>query len=443
MKWLRNIHLSPLFFLISGLGIACIAGSYYFPFLEFVGVVVLLLNLTCVLIDVLFIRLVQSAIEVHRFCLERMNLNDKNEVTFSVYNGSNLPLHLTIYEGFPVFMQRRSFHWNSLVLAKSEKLFTYQLIPKERGEISFTPIVVFIRSILHLAEFRKEFVLDTKVHVYPSVLQMKQYELKVFNKQTLSTGVKRIRRLGNTSEFEQIRNYIQGDDLRTVNWKATSRRNELMVNQFQDEKSQPFYCLIDKSRAMQLSFDGMTVLDYAINSSLVLSNIALRKGDKAGLLTFSNKIGDFIPAERKEGQLRRILDVLYRQKTTFQESDYELLYQQIRNTIKTRSMILLYTNFESVYSMRRVLPILQRINKSHVLVVAFFQNNELQDLTLQPANSYKEIVESSVADYLNLSKWKIAIELTKNGIQTIYTKPEDLSIHSINKYLELKARGKI
>ena len=268
-------------------------------------------------------------------------------------------------------------------------------------------------------------------------------ELQVFHQQTQTRGLKKVRRIGHNNEFEQIKNYVQGDDLRTVNWKATSKRSELMVNQYQEERSQSIYTVIDKSRNMQSEFEGMTLLDYAINSGLVFSNIALKKGDKAGLITFSDKTGTQLTADRSTGHLRRILQALYNQQTHFKESSFELLYESIRQTVKTRSLLMLYTNFESEYAMRRALPTFKRINKRHVLVVVFFQNNPLEEMAYKPAKSIEEIYESAVAERLILRKSSIAKELIQNGIQTILTRPEDLSVTTINKYLELKAKGVI
>lgn len=166
---------------------------------------------------------------------------------------------------------------------------------------------------------------------------------------------------------------MQGDELKTINWKATSRKNELMVNQYQEEKSQSIYCIIDKSRNMQMEFDGLSMLDYAINSTLVFSNIALRKGDKAGLITYSDKIGTLLAADRAGGQMRRIQEALYNQKTQYRESNFELLYQSIRRTVKTRSLLVLFTNFETEFSMRRAMPYLRKLNQKHVLTVVFFK----------------------------------------------------------------------
>lgn len=443
MTLFGKIHLTRFFFLAAGIGIGFIGGSQFIPFFMILGKTVLIILLLATVLDVLLLHLFKTPFTIQRHFLARMNLGDENHIEFSIINQTPSPLQVAIYEGYPVELQKRSSAWSVLLLPKKVKTFKYNFTPTERGTFTFTNPYLFMRSPLFLAQRRIEFDLTQTTEVYPSVLQMKQYELKVFNQQTVSQGIKKVRRIGNTSEFEQIRNYVQGDDMRTVNWKATSRRNELMVNQYQDEKSQPVYCIIDKSRPMQLAFNQMSMLDYAINSTLVFSNIAIRKGDRAGLITFSDKLGSIVPAERTQGQMKRILETLYSQRTFFKEANFELLYQSVRQQIKTRSLLLLFTNFESEFAMRRALPMLQRLNKRHVLVVIFFQNNDLQEWAQQPVHSTKELVEATVAEKMTSVKWNISRELRQHGIQTILSKPEDLSINAINKYLEMKAKGVI
>jgi len=440
---LGSLHLTRFTFILLTIVTAVIGASTILPWLMLVGKTMLVVLVITIIADVLLVYLQKEPVTVKRTFQERMNLGDVNTITVKIVNQTLQPINASIYEGYPVQMQKRSKAWVALLLPRKAKSFTYTFTPTERGEYDFGDIVLFLRSPLFLAQRRMIIPLKEKTEVYPSVLQMKQFELKVFHQQTQSQGIKKIRRLGNTSEFEQIRNYVQGDDVRTINWKATSRKNELMVNQYQEERSQPVYCVIDKSRPMQLAFNDMTMLDYAVNSSLVFSNIAIRKGDRAGLITFSDKMGTIIPADRSAGQLKRILEGLYNQRTQFKEGNFELLYQTIRRQVKTRSLLMLFTNFESEFAMRRALPMLQKLNKRHVLVVIFFQNNELGEWAQQPVDSMKELVQATVAEKMTSVKWSIARELRRNGIQTILSRPEDLSINSINKYLELKAKGGI
>jgi len=438
-----SLHLTRFFFLILAVVVLIIGASFLQPWLMLIGKTFLVVTLLVTIVDVMLIYLPKQPITVKREFQERMNLGDDNKVVVTVINQTIQALNTSIYEGYPTPMQQRSKSWAVLLLPRKSKQFEYTFTPKERGKYEFNDVVIFVRSPLFLAQRRITIPLKQEVEVYPSILQMKQYELKVFHQQTQSQGIKKVRRIGNTSEFEQIKNYIQGDDVRTINWKATSRKNELMVNQYQEERSQPVYCVIDKSRPMQLAFNDMTMLDYAINTSLVFTNIALRKGDRAGLITFSDKIGSLLPADKTTGQLRRILESLYNQRTLFKEGNFELLYQTVRRQVKTRSLLMLFTNFESEFAMRRALPMLQKLNKRHVLVVIFFKNNELEEWANQSVNSMKDIIQATVAEKMTSVKWSIARELRQHGIQTILSRPEDLSINSINKYLELKAKGGI
>lgn len=146
-------------------------------------------------------------------------------------------------------------------------------------------------------------------------------------------------------EFEQIKEYVQGDDVRTINWKATSKQNKLMVNQFQDEKSQRIFMLIDKGRTMQMPFNELSLLDYSINATMALSHIILKKGDRAGMMAFSKKTENKIPADNKSGQLKKISEALYNVQTNFFESDFGRLYQDVKYSIGQRSFSAAFYKF--------------------------------------------------------------------------------------------------
>jgi uncharacterized protein (DUF58 family) len=281
------------------------------------------------------------------------------------------------------------------------------------------------------------------VPVYPSYVQMRKYELMAISNKLTETGIKKIRRIGHNLEFELIKEYVPGDDYRTINWKATARRQHLMVNHYQDERSQQVYCLIDKGRVMQMPFNGMSLLDYAINASLVISNIAIKKSDKAGLITFQDKIGTTLPASKRNKQMMQIMEVLYNQKTAYRESDFSVLYSHVRRKITQRSLLLLFTNFESIYGLHRQLAYIKSLSRQHLVVVIFFENTEVTKLIDQQATDLREVYYKAVAEKFNFEKRLIVKELNKNGVQALLTSPEKLTVNTINKYLELKARGMI
>ena len=272
---------------------------------------------------------------------------------------------------------------------------------------------------------------------------MKRYDLKNLLKISRIQGIKKIRRIGHSYEFDQIKKYVHGDDYRSINWKATSRSAELMVNHFEDEKAQQVYCLLDSGRAMKMPFDNMSLLDYAVNSSLVISNTVLKKHDKAGVISFSEKEGAAVKAVRNKNQLKRIMESLYAVEESEKESNYDFLFQTLRRLVSIRSLLMLFTNFESVQSMRRVLPILRKINRTHLLVVVFFENVPVLEYSRAPSENVEDIYYRTSAESFVYEKRLIAKELTNYGIQTILCKPQDLTISTINKYLELKSRGLI
>lgn len=393
--------------------------------------------------DCIILYLPNTTLVASRRVNRQLSLGDENPVFLTVLSRMRIPVSIVIYDEVPDQLQWRNFNMKTQLSNSEKSTLEYTIRPTERGKFIFNNINLYCRSFLGFAERRITVDAKTETACYPSVLQMRKYELKITNKVTLSEGIKKIRRLGHNNEFEQIKPYVKGDDYRSINWKATSRKHELMVNQYQDEKSQQVYCVIDKSRVMRMAFNNLTLLDHSINSALVISNTALLKYDRAGILTFSDKIGSHIAAERGPGQLKKILELLYRQKTKFLEANYELLQYGIQKNIKGRSLLFLYTNFESQYSLQRAMPMLRKINQRHLLVVIFFHNTEFNTIMQSSPKNMKEIYLKTITQKFSEEKKQMVYELRQYGIQTILTTPENLSIDTINKYLELKSRGMI
>jgi uncharacterized protein (DUF58 family) len=272
---------------------------------------------------------------------------------------------------------------------------------------------------------------------------MRKYELLAISNQLVDSGIKKIRRIGHNMEFEQIKDYVPGDDYRTINWKATARRGQLMVNNYTDERSQHVYCIIDKGRLMKSPFKGMTLLDYAINASLAISNIAVKKDDKAGLITYESSVDQIIPASKRNIQIKLINEALYHQETGFSESDLSKATIQVLRKLNQRSLLLMFTNFESIVSLERQIPHLRRLAHSHLVVCIFFENTELTGLLKSKPKDLEDIYIKTIGEKFALEKKLIVKELNKIGVHAVLTPPEDLTVQTVNKYLELKARGLI
>lgn len=444
MRILRNFYLTKIFF------IALIGIITLFLFSYAIPVLLLLVQasatglLAVAGLDTFILFSNKRSVLAKRRHAKILSLGDENIVTISLSSGFNFKIYGTLIDELPKELQIRDFKIHLILPAHTRnRSIAYPLKPLSRGLYKFGSINFFIKSPLALVERRIIIPAKESVPVFPSVIQMKNFELNAVTSISNYQGVKKIRKIGHSYEFEQIKQYIPGDDPRSINWNASSRSSELMVNQYEDERSQPIYCLIDKSRTMRMPFNGLSLLDYAINTSLVISNIVLRKHDRAGLLTFSNKLGNFIKAERHGKQLNKILQCLYNEKATWPEADYELLYSAARNFIKGRSLLFLFTNFESVYALERVLPLLRKLNKLHLVVVMYFEDSELKKFCKQNCEDLVDIYHQTAAKELVSHKSRIEQTFQMHGIQCIKTKPENLSLDAVNKYLELKARGYI
>jgi uncharacterized protein (DUF58 family) len=443
MKFIRSLYLeNRLFLLLSGV-IILFALSFLWHSAFVVALAALLLVGLLLLADIVWLYNKQIRILVTRKTPRLLSLGDDNPIKIKLENTAPISLRITLFDELPYQIQKRDFLQKLYLKAGEQKEITYLIKPAQRGEHHFGYVVLYLSSRLNLISKRINAAKPVMVPVYPSIIQMKKYALVTNPRLSQFFGVKKMRRIGHSYEFEQIKNYVKGDDYRSLNWKATGRHNALMVNSYQDERSQPVYCIIDKSRQMRLPFARLSLMDYAINTTLVISNVALQKKDRAGLITFAERIETTIKADNRALQLRRILESLYNQQESQLEANYELLYKSLKNMARTRSLIILFSNIESRQTLDRLKPILKRIASFHLLVVVFFENTELADYGNNQAQDLTDAYLMSAALRMNDEKKYLIQELQQHGVHTILTRPEDLSINTLNKYLEFKARGMI
>jgi uncharacterized protein (DUF58 family) len=441
VRLIRSLYLKNRLFIAIGAIIALFILSFVIDRLIVLPQGLFYLFVAIVVTELVLLYRTRKGVHGYRSTPERLSNGDENEVRIHIQNFYPYRIGIQVIDEIPHQFQKRDLCFELQIQPGDSKIISYHLRPVKRGEYSFGAVNVYVTSPLGLLSRRFRFSGDALVPVYPSFLQMRKYELMAISNRLTEAGIKKIRKVGQNMEFELIKSYVPGDDIRTVNWKATARRMELMVNHFQDERSQQVFSLIDKGRLMRMPFLGLSLLDYAINASLVISNIAIRKSDKAGLITFQDTIGSMIGAGKQSGQIGKILEVLYNQKTSYRESDYSVLYNHVRRKVTQRSLMLLFTNFESIYGLHRQLPYLRQLATQHLLVVIFFENTELKELVEEPAPDLRQIYHKAIAEKFSYDKKLIVKELARHGIQSMLTAPEHLTVNTINKYLELKARG--
>jgi uncharacterized protein (DUF58 family) len=437
--WFR-FYFTRLFYIIGAIIISLFILAFFFSFLLQIATVAFLCLCITVLLDFIIAFAGKKPVTAKRLCAERFSNGDENKIIIQLTNHRAYKLLIEVIDELPIQFQQRNWQQRFTLNGHQIFSFNYFLKPTERGEYSFGITNIFLHGPLNMIVRHITTAEEKKVSVYPSFMQMKKYQLMAVTNQLQANGSRHLRKLGSSLEFEQIKEYVQGDDYRRLNWKATARKNSLMVNNYMDERSQQVVCLIDKGRSMKMPFEGMTLLDYAINATLVLSNIVLLKQDKSGLLTFGKKIDQFIQPDKKPAQISLIQQTLYMQQTDFMDSDFEALYVYTRYHLNQRSLLILFTNFESLYSMERQLPYLKQLSTHHPLLVIFFENTELAELQQQKAHNIEDVYYKTIANKFALEKRQMVKELQKHGIMSLLTAPQKLTANTINKYLELKER---
>jgi len=439
-RYIEDLFICNRWYLLIMGGIFLLIVAFFIPAVWYVSLVYLLVFALLTLLDYALLFFGRRDIQARRIVHDRMNLGEENEVQVSLLSDFPFRAVIRMIDELPVQFQERNFSRSFRLHPGRKHTESYALKPLARGEYYFGRILCYVRSPLGLLQRRCAIPAAEVVKVYPSTRYLRKYQLLAQSDSSQFAGSRKIRKIGHSMEFEQIKEYVQGDDIRSVNWKATARKGNLMVNNFIDARSQQIYCVIDKGRTMKMPFGGMSLLDYSINAALVFLNIALLKQDRAGLVTFSSKVNDMIAAERSSTQLSKLNEALYRQATGFQDSSYEALATGIFRRLSQRSFLLLFTNFETMASLERQLPYLRKLAGRHLLCVVFFQNTLLKEIREAHPDTLEGIYIKTIADRFDFEKRQIVKELRRHGILSVLTTPQGLTVDVINKYLELKAR---
>ena len=440
MSVLKSIYLSRNLFISIGVIISFYIVGSFLPLFIRMAEIGLLITFIALISEVWVVFRINKGVEGERIVKDRLSSGDQNPIYIHLQNAYAIRINLVVIDELPVQFQIRDKEFACVLQPNQSKTIKYDIRPTERGVYTFGNINVFVSTVLGLIKKRIIIAAEKEIAVYPSYMQVKKYAFLAISDKLDQAGIKSIRKLGHNYEFDQIKEFVTGDDYRAINWNATARKNSLMVNQYQDEKSQNVIAVINKGRVMKMPFEEMTLLDHSINSALVLLNNAHLRDDYPGLITFNKSLETVLKPGSDRRQMNFILESLYKQSTDFSEANYEKLYTQIRHSVKRRSLVFLYTNFESMLSLKRELPYLLSIAKFHRLIVVFFKNTELGQITKSSTKSVEDIYVKTIAFKFAYEKQLIVKELQKHGIDSILTSPKNLTIQTINKYMEIKNR---
>lgn len=328
---------------------------------------------------------------------------------------------------------------NHKIAPGKEQEFTYTVFPAKRGSFDSKNVYLRFRGILGLCVKHVTIHCPATHKVYPNVRDLSKYRLMMQKNRLLPKGDKSLRQYGAGSDFESLRAYVEGDDYRKINWVATARENKLMVNQYQIERDQPVYILLDIGRPMSYSVNGFKKLDYAINAALVLGDIVNQQGDKAGLLVFDSKVQAHISPG--QGALHRnlLMETLYNVADNRQTADYEGAFQTLCEKQKRRSLVFIFTDFEILEEAEELLMHIAILKRRHMPIVVFMENESLLAMTNAPDSrrAYDRMLKQTAIEFHEERK-KILRKLNIMGIPSVESKAEHFTVSAVNRYLQAR-----
>jgi uncharacterized protein (DUF58 family) len=319
---------------------------------------------------------------------------------------------------------------------------TYELKPSRRGAFLLEHVYLRVRSLIGLWRRQLTYDVPSEIHVYPDMQQLAQYALLARTNRLRLVGVRRNRRIGQDNEFERLRDYTLDDNYKHIDWRTTARRQKLTVKDFQTNQSQRLIFLVDCGRMMTNHSVGISLLDHALNSMLMLSYVALKQGDSVGLICFSDAIHSYVPAKGGMNQMNQLLHASFDRHPQLVESRYDEAFLQLSHRCRKRALVVLMTNLIDEVNANQVERYLSSLVGKHLPLGVMIRDHALFDAADKPPHEYQgnDFYEAAAAADILLWRDAVIRDLTSRGVLAVDSFPEDMTAPLINSYLEIKAR---
>lgn len=401
----------------------------------------------------------------------RLSLGAENRVVISITNLSRRSVRLVARDEYPpqfrsaVLVLDAAAQVNAAETSKPNTTreqpvtvrpretieLAYHVNPPRRGDYQFGDLNLRWWGILGLVIRQARFPAAEPVKVYPNLLDIRKYELQARKGMLQEIGLRQARMLGSGTEFERLREYQMDDEFRKIDWKATARRGKPVTREFETEKSQTIMCLLDTGRLMRppvsdtanQSGHALAKIDYAINAVLMLSYVAGLRGDRVGLLTFADDVTSYLAPKTGRGQFYKMLATLYAVESQPVESDFVRAFSYLGAKHKKRSLIVIFSDIATGIAadtlVRQIAPLAPR----HVPLLVAISDPTVVELARQIPRDSVGVYERAVAEKLVDERALILEKLRQRGVLTLDVPANQLTVAVVNKYLELKARGRI
>lgn len=315
-----------------------------------------------------------------------------------------------------------------------------RLIPQSRGAFHLKNVYVNARSRLGFWRRYLHLPVESKLNVYPDMKQLADYALLARTNRLSLIGVRRTRRVGQDSDFERLRDYSRDDNYRHIDWRSTARRRKLTVRQFQSDQSQRLIFMLDCGRMMTNERNGYSLLDHALNASLMLAYVALQQGDSVGMLCFSDAVHAYIPPRGGKAQMNRLLQAGFDQFPRLVESRYDEAFLYLSNHCKRRSLVVLETNLIDEVNSAQVVDYLGNISGQHLPLGVMMRDRQMFDAADHPDGPRDNMLRAAAAAEILCWRDQVIRDLTHRGVLVVDTFPDELTAPLVNEYLSIKAK---
>lgn len=382
-------------------------------------------------------------IQVTRHHDLRLSLGADNPITIHLINRTNRPITVTVRDEYPDAFPSDTVYLSGTIPPHHTLIARYHVRPLQRGNYRFHDVNVRYQSALKLFVRQARYAATTDVKVYPNILEIRKYELMSRKGLLFEMGLRPTRILGMGGEFERLREYNPDDEFRRINWKATARCGKLIAAEYQTERSQYVLCVIDTGRLMGPPIGDLAKLDYAINAALLLSYVALLKGDHIGLLTFADRVQTYLAPRRGKTQFSQMLEALYHVQAQTVEADHARALSYLSMRHRRRSLIVLFTDLVTADTVQPLIANLIRLARHHLPLCVTMSDPNLTGLARKLVRHADDVYQRAVAEMLLDERQVVLDTLNRNGVLTLDVPADRLTVSIINMYLSLKTRGKL
>ena len=380
-------------------------------------------------------------LEVVRRLPKRFALGEPAEVGLSVKNSGGVSAKIGIFDGIPAGSDAPAMPWAGTVPGNREIKVFHPVRMVERGEIvfskvrirRFSPCGFWQRQTLHAGE--------ETVKVYPNYEPVIRFALLGMQHRENPLGIVRRPRAGSSRDFHQLRDYRDGDAFSQIDWKASSRRQMLISRDYQEQRDQTVIFLLDTGRRMRAMDGDLPQFDHALNAILLVAHVALRQGDKVGVKSFGGT-DRWLPPVKGTHAMPVLLNHLYDYQTTSAPSDFSAAVEQLMARQRRRALVIVLTNLRGEDG-KELSGALQVLRSRHLVLLASLKENSVENAASKPVEVFADALKFLAADRYQNERKEILTVLGAHGILTLDTTAQELAIGLANRYLDIKAAGKI